>query len=72
MTVIGATSGAIIGQIAIPIPVVGVAMGGALGAVASHSIGHLEGWVASKLIKDEKIVILPVMVMYSFSDIPQK
>lgn len=70
-TVIGATSGAIIGQIAIPIPVVGGAVGGALGAVAGHSIGHLEGWAASKLVKDEKIVTLPVIVMYTFSDIPQ-
>ena len=69
-TVIGATSGAIIGQIAIPIPVVGGAVGGALGAVAGHSIGHLEGWAASKLVRDEKIVTLPVMVTYSFSDIP--
>ena len=68
-TVIGATSGAIIGQIAIPIPVVGGAVGGALGAVAGHSIGHLEGWAASKLVKDEKIVTLPVVATYVFSDI---
>ena len=70
-TVIGATSGAIVGQIAIPIPVVGGALGGALGAVAGHSIGHLEGWAASKLVKDEKVVTLPVVTTHVFSDFPK-
>ena len=70
-TVLGATSGAIIGQLAIPIPIVGGAVGGALGVMAGHSIGHLEGWAASKLVKDEKIVTLPVVATYVFSDMPQ-
>ena len=70
-TVIGATSGAIVGQLAIPIPVVGGALGGALGAVAGHSIGHLEGWAASKLVKDEKVVTLPVVTTHIFSDFPK-
>ena len=69
-TVLGTTSGTIIGQLAIPIPIEGGAVGGALGAVAGHSIGHLEGWVASKLVKDEKVVTLPVIATYVFSDIP--
>lgn len=71
-TVIGATSGAIVGQLAIPIPVVGGAVGGALGVVAGHSLGHLEGWAASKLVRDEGTVTLPVVTTHIFSDIPNK
>ena len=67
-TVIGATTGAILGQIAIPIPVLGGAVGGALGLVAGGSIGSLEGWAASKLVRDAKSVTLPVVVIHSFSD----
>lgn len=69
-TVIGATGGAIVGQLVIPIPVVGGAVGGALGVVAGHSIGHLEGWAASKLVKDKRAVTLPVVTTHLFSDIP--
>ena len=71
-TVIGTTGGAIVGQLAIPIPVVGGAIGGALGAVAGHSLGSLQGWAASKLVKDEKDVTLPVMTTHVFSDIPDE
>ena len=70
-TVIGATTGAIIGQIAIPIPVVGGAVGGALGLVAGGGIGSLEGWAAGKLVKDAKIVTLPIVATHTFSDMPQ-
>lgn len=71
-TVIGATSGAIVGQIVIPVPVLGGAVGGALGAVAGHSLGHLEGWAASKLVRDDKVVTLPIVTTHVFSDIPQR
>ena len=69
---LGATSGAIIGQIAIPIPGVGAAVGGALGALAGLGIGRLEGKAASKLVNEKlKIVTLPVIVINVFSDIPK-
>ena len=48
-TVIGATAGAIIGQVAIPVPVLGAAVGGALGTISGNGIGRLKGWAASKL-----------------------
>ena len=70
-TVIGATAGAILGQVAIPIPVLGAAVGGALGTIGGHSIGHLEGWAASKLVRDAKVPTLPVIVATSYSDFPE-
>ena len=71
-TVIGATAGAIIGQVAIPIPVLGAAVGGALGTIGGHSIGRLEGWAASKLVRDEKTPTLPVVVSVIYSEFPEK
>ena len=70
-TVLGATAGAIIGQVAIPVPVLGAAVGGALGTVSGHGIGRLEGWAASKLVRDGKVPTLPVIMTFEFSDIPQ-
>ena len=70
-TVIGATAGAIIGQVAIPIPVVGAAVGGVLGTIGGNGIGRLEGWAASKLVRDERSTTLPIIVTLEFSDMPE-
>lgn len=69
-TVIGATAGAILGQVAIPIPVLGAAVGGALGTIGGNGIGRLEGWAASKLVQDSKVPTLPVVVILNYSDLP--
>lgn len=69
-TVIGATAGAIIGQVAIPVPVLGAAVGGALGTISGNGIGRLEGWAASKLVRDGRVTTLPVVVVLQFSDMP--
>ena len=70
-TVLGATAGAIVGQVAIPVPVLGAAVGGALGTISGNGIGRLEGWAASKLVKDARTLTLPVVVSLTFSDYPE-
>lgn len=70
-TVIGATAGAIIGQVAIPIPILGAAVGGALGTISGNGIGRLEGWAASKLVRDGRTPTLPLIVTFQFSDFPK-
>lgn len=70
-TVIGATAGAIIGQVAIPVPFLGAAVGGALGTISGNGLGRLEGWAASKLVRDGKVPTLPVVVSLDFLDYPE-
>ena len=70
-TVIGAAAGAIIGQVAIPIPVLGAAVGGAVGSISGNRIGHLEGWAMSKLVRDNKNPTLPLIVSLHFSDLSE-
>ena len=69
-TVIGATAGAILGQVAIPIPVLGAAVGGALGTISGNGIGRLEGWAASKLVRDARVPTLPVIVSLEYEGFP--
>lgn len=71
-TVVGATAGAIIGQVVIPIPVLGAAVGGALGTISGNGLGRLEGWAASKLIRDAKTPTLPIVMTLTFMDYPEK
>ena len=70
-TVIGATAGAILGQVVIPVPVLGAAVGGALGTVSGNGIGRLEGWAASKLVRDGRTPTLPIIVCFDFSEFPK-
>ena len=70
-TVLGATAGFIVGQLAIPVPVVGGLVGGALGTVTGNGLGHLEGWAASKLVKDPAAPTLPVLVRCEYLEIPE-
>jgi len=70
-TVLGATAGFIVGQLAIPVPLVGGLVGGALGTVTGNGLGHLEGWAASKLVKDAAVPTLPVLVHCEYLEIPE-
>lgn len=69
-TVMGVSAGAIIGQVLIPVPVVGAAVGGILGSIGGNRIGSLEGWAAAKLVKDARLPTLPTIVSYEFSSLP--
>ena len=57
----GGAGGAIVGQLIIPVPVLGAVVGGTIGTLVGKAAGHGEGFLASKLIKD-KPVDLPVIV----------
>ena len=70
-TIVGATAGAIVGQLVIPVPVLGAAVGGALGTISGNSLGRLEGWAASKLVQDVRPPTLPVVVVVDFMDYPE-
>ena len=60
-TVIGGTAGAILGQVAIPVPVVGAVVGGFVGVVAGKGLGNLEGRGVARLFKD-KATDLPIVL----------
>ena len=60
-TVIGGTAGAIVGQVAIPVPVLGVVVGGFAGVIAGKGLGNLEGRGVVLLITDKE-TDLPVIV----------
>ena len=60
-TVIGGTAGAIVGQVTIPVPVVGAVVGGFVGVLAGKGLGNLEGRGFARLFKD-KATDLPVVL----------
>ena len=60
-TVIGGASGAVVGQIAIPVPVLGAAVGGVAGSLLGQAIGYGEGWLFSHLIHDKPQTIPPII-----------
>lgn len=66
--VVGGAAGVVLGQIAIPIPVVGAVIGGVFGTLAGSGSGSLQGWLASKLIDDDRLITLPVIVSFQFTD----
>ena len=69
--ILGGVGGAIAGQLVIPVPVVGAAVGGGLGSFAGNAVGALIGkgaWKLSRTVVDEKTVNLPVIVNFTFSD----
>ena len=64
-TVAGGVGGAIIGQVAIPVPVLGAFVGGFGGVLAGKGIGYLEGSLraaAAVLFNDDKETDLPVII----------
>ena len=69
-TIVGGIGGAIVGQIAIPVPGVGAAIGGAVGGIVGQLFGRAEGWAASRIISDPRAVTLPQLIETSFIDNP--
>ena len=60
-TVIGGTAGAVVGQVAIPIPVLGAVVGGFAGVIVGKGLGNLEGRGVAKLFNDKQ-TDLPVVL----------
>lgn len=60
-TVVGGTAGAIIGQVAIPVPILGAVVGGFAGVVAGKTLGNLEGRGVALLFNDKE-TNLPVIL----------
>lgn len=60
-TIIGRTAGAVIGQAAIPVPIVGAAIGGFAGVVVGKSLGNVEGRGVALFITD-KDTDLPIII----------
>ena len=60
-TVIGGTLGAVAGQAAIPVPVLGAVVGGFVGSLAGQACGYLEGKAVGCMIRDPTQVTLPVL-----------
>ena len=69
-TIVGGIGGAVVGQIAIPVPGVGAAIGGAVGSIVGQLFGRAEGWAASRIISDPRAVTLPQLIETSFIDNP--
>lgn len=66
-TIAGGTFGAIVGQVAIPVPVLGAVVGGFAGTIAGKGFGYLEGKAFSQLIKDEKDTDLSLITHHAFA-----
>ena len=60
-TVVGGTLGAVAGQAAIPVPVLGAVVGGFVGGVFGQACGILEGKAMSYVIRDPTKVTLPIL-----------
>ena len=60
-TVVGGTLGAVAGQAAIPVPVLGAVVGGFVGGVAGQVCGYLEGKAMGCVIRDPTKVTLPIL-----------
>ena len=70
-TVAGGTLGAVAGQAAIPIPVLGAVVGGFVGGIAGQACGYLEGKALGSMIQDPTKVTLPVLNIPRYGDIEQ-
>ena len=66
-TVIGGVGGALAGQLAIPVPVLGAAVGGFFGSMVGQAAGAGQGYLVSKLF-NAKVINLPVVTVYTFSE----
>ena len=60
-TVGGGTLGAVAGQAAIPVPVLGAVVGGFVGDVLGQACGYLEGKAIGYVIRDPTKVTLPIL-----------
>ena len=68
-TVIGGTLGAVAGQAAIPIPVLGAVVGGFVGSIAGQACGYAEGKAITHFIRDPTQATLPVLHTPQFVEI---
>ena len=66
-TVVGGTLGAVAGQAAIPVPVLGAMVGGFVGGVVGQACGYLEGKALGYAIRDPKNVTLPILNSPTYS-----
>ena len=66
-TVMGGVGGALLGQVAIPVPVLGAVVGGFVGSMVGQAAGAGQGYLVSKLF-NAKVINLPVVTVYMFSD----
>ena len=73
---LGGIAGALIGQVAIPVPVVGAMIGGVSGCFVGQIAGTAEGKAIGALLYPEKISTLPVVEKHTFirrdSSFPKK
>ena len=65
------TAGAIVGQVAIPVPVLGDMVGGFVGVIAGKGLGNLEGRGVALLINDKE-TDLPVIIHCIFVSMDSK
>ena len=54
--------GVVVGQLLIPIPLVGGLIGGVAGAVVGQFLGSLVGWILSKIFREKRPTSLPMIV----------
>ena len=66
-TFVGGSGGALIGQVTIPVPVLGAVVGGVLGTVTGKVAGHFGGRAIANAAFKDKIVDLPVIVVCDYN-----
>ena len=66
-TIVGGVGGALVGQVAIPVPILGAAVGGMVGGIVGQGCGVAEGWVASQFVHS-KIVTLPIVITLNYTE----
>jgi hypothetical protein len=74
-TVVGGTLGAVAGQAAIPVPVLGAVVGGFVGGVVGQACGYLEGKAVGYAIRDPTKVTLPILnspIYLKFEDLKEQ
>ena len=70
-TILGGVGGALVGQVAIPVPVLGAAVGGMVGSVVGQGVGAAEGWLASQVVL-YKTVTLPFVITLKYTEYPSQ
>lgn len=68
-SVVGGTGGAIIGQVAIPVPILGAAAGGFIGNLVGQGCGYAEGWLVGKYLHPDRCnITLPEIIKTKYID----
>ena len=70
-TFIGGSGGALIGQVVIPVPVLGAVVGGIAGTVTGKVAGHIGGKAIANAAFKDKIVDLPVIVVCDYDNLSE-